>query len=166
MTTRRSGSSPCRKLIWARQPAVNLTMLAGATQTVDLLANFETAYGAQLIGCTVMRIRGSVQTRLVTINAANVQQPVIVASIVTAALVTPTGPLSDPHADWMQYDSVYPMHGADAAGFPMIGNHVFDVKSRRKIDELSQRCLMQFTNTNGGSTVEGVMSVSTLLMLP
>lgn len=168
----RSRSSTRRKLIWARQPAVDGNIPVGGTTQVDLLANFETLYGAQLIGCTVMRIRGKVSVAsAVSAPATSAPLPSVMGILVTNGTVIPgtvAGPIASPYEDWMMYDSAYLSHGSEliAPGLPSLALVEFDVKSMRKIDELQQRLLWVIQNHPGAPLRNFNLTTSVLLALP
>lgn len=144
-----------RKLVWARQVT---TWTNQTTVRFNPFFDFEAAWAANVLGITVVRIRGSVQAY--DTDGSAVGQGVIGMRVTTRdALSTVSGPVTEPHADWMMWEP-----------FPIVLSpteimtaHAFDVKSMRKIDEVDQAfvCAIQ---TPQGST--GALHTSCLLMLP
>lgn len=162
--------APKRKLVWAR------TLIGGSiasqaapqdTQFVNLLGQFETAYGADMLGCTIMRIRGVVtwssgegvlETDMLIVGAR-------IATAETSGVPTPSslddskGPATSVHDDWMFYQ---PMRAAAVGGH----ENVIDVRSMRRLDELGQYLLVafQFGRPSQAATFSAVFS--TLIALP
>lgn len=174
MATRRgrvSRGTPRRKLVWARHAEEQFAVPTGTFNALNLLQSFETAYGANLIGCTVTRIR----VRWSPFIADTTGQQVAAigvrvgdeADVTTSAPADPLGPLSDLHADWMAWDTCHPspvLAGGAVLPGPEISRYL-DIKSMRKIDELGQGLFMFFDHTAAINMVYSV-SVSTLIALP
>lgn len=150
----RRASRPRRKLIWARTLLrVNLNSEGdgGATGFNEPtrfypLDDFENAYGANLIGCTVERIRG----RLTVVNGATAlarTTAVRVGFRITDKVETePTGvgSLFDPsaqtggaHDDWFGWTSLLAVPAASRLdNGPGLASSIVDHKVARKITEL------------------------------
>lgn len=143
--SRRSG--PTRKLVWARTGPTAAVKSAGANSVrVDLLSAFQTSYGAQLLGCTVMRIRGS---WMYVSAVGDIKQPMVAGIRVfdeAGNIALTPGPITDPHADWMYYEANMPWI-TQVAGTTYAGMTNFDVRSRRKIEELGNGLAMVFEDT-------------------
>lgn len=171
MPIRRSSSRSAparRKLVWARWFSAPLVSpVVGTAQTFFPLDTFETAYGAQLIGCTVMRIRGTITAKRVN-NSANGQ---LVWAVKVADLpgVNPEAPASTGiNDDWFMYETWCGVEGAVAADQPIIiQERRIDVRSRRKLDELGQRLAISVEAT-GTATSQWATSaaLSFLIALP
>ena len=150
------GTSQRRKLVWARSITSNLVLAGNGTTNDPLLADFQTTYGAQLIGCTVVRIRGWLK-----VSSTLPEDEFVVVGIRvitdTETLPAAAGPIVDPHADWMYYDVL--QEGS------LDGGRYFDVKAMRKIDELGQGLSMIFEHA--GATATNIdLVVSVLVALP
>lgn len=146
--TRRNRRAPLRKFVWARA-----TGFASAPETsgVDLLDLFQAEYGAQLLGCTVVRIRGFV-TPFVTggtagETAVSGRWGIIVESDNELSTQDPLvqGPGARPHDDWMMWApfSFEPVALGPVGDQPATWNAEasvwgVDIKSNRKIEELGQ----------------------------
>jgi len=129
-----------RKFVWARSAPGGLTAI-GTTTAANLLAQFETAYGANLIGATVVRIRGLL---IVEPPATAADHQLVIGVKVTegaaGAQATISGPLEAPNDDWMLYEPF--MTSATPTGYSQSLDplrRVIDVKSSRKIEEMGQQ---------------------------
>jgi len=134
----------------------------------DLLAEFEINYGAQLIGCTVARVRGKITARpQVATTPAN---PFLIFG---ALVMNEEGagvdvyPISEPHADWMFYEPCFVLNRdvSTAGDFSTSQVHCeVDIKSMRKIEELNQSLLLRAQSPDVGWDVS--VSLSVLVLLP
>lgn len=152
-TTVSRGTS--RKFVWVRRqlfqgPASNVE-----TGT-DLLSTFETAYGAQLIGCTIVRIRGLMFA--FTDEAAGAVDSFRMAARVTSGnvdistAVPDLTPFTDENADWMLYEPFINFTG-NTDGH--VGNiRYVDNQSSRKIEELGERFVMFHGSNPAAPTVQ------------
>lgn len=173
MATRRSnsvgrrggaGRSSNRKFVWARQNgSVAVDDDQGAV--VNLLDNFRAAYGADILGSTVMRIRGTIfwNTANVTIDAITA-----VSAIRTAEQVEleqdAEGPLTSMHADWMMYQTT--ILDNNAPGWYLVARQDIDVKSSRKMEELGETLALAFEH-DAAATALGVKYILSVgLKLP
>lgn len=160
MPTRRSSSRrgfrarPRRKLIWARH-ADGIIIPTGdpaGTQGRYLLEHFEDRYDADLIGCTIMRIRGTITAALV--GDSDAQEGY--AAIRCGARVTDHADLdqtdyannamyeSQAYADWMMFEPFM----LDASGAIDSGEIAeasaaseirrVDVRAKRRLQELNE----------------------------
>ena len=132
--TRRSTTTSTRKWVWARA-TYRFQLGPNAITQANLLSDFEVAYGAQLIGSTVMRIRGVLSCYSVSATVYNTSR---VGVIVERQPVVLAGPYTQPHADWMLYEPL--VSGPQNAFGP--ASRVIDVKSSRKIEEISDQLTM------------------------
>lgn len=149
--------SPRRKLVWARVTGLNVDITAGTATFTNALATFETAYGASLLGCTIMRVRGMIYP------GTQADGGVIVAGLrvmedseFTVGYTAAAGPGTDLHADWMYWEAI-----------PSSRNegHYFDVRAMRKIDELSQGLLFSISCIDT-TVVDLDFALSILVALP
>lgn len=159
-----------RKLVWARRAEEQFAVAAGNFNGLNLLGDFETAYGANLIGCTVVRIR----IRWAPFVADTTGQPVAgmgvrvvdEADISTSVSTSPLGPMNDIHADWMAWDTsvaTQTLAGGSQVG-PLVSRYV-DVKAMRKVDELGQGLYMLVDHV-AAIPVTYSVSTSVLVALP
>jgi len=142
--------------VWARQYQQNLAVGAGLSVRTTPLSTFETQYGAQLIGCTIVRVR-------LFFNAGDLlplgsQLIAGLRVIVDADAVheAAESPATDLHADWFMWDI---MDGGKAQG------HYVDVRSMRKFEELGQGMGLFFHNASAVS-INVDYAISTLIALP
>jgi len=168
MAVRRVTRAVPRKRIWARE-SQTATIVSGATVSIDMLADFKTAYGAnQVLGATIARIRGQLVFESTgAINAAFRSA----AGIIVEASTGNQSPTTQPHSDWMWYRSE-----GKALKFYASGNAVvtsvtervvwpIEVKSMRKMQEINETLNFQFENGVGNPGTYW-LDVSTLILLP
>ena len=151
---RRYSSSPRRKKIWARRMIVQSELQPGETQHSLLLWDFEEMYGAQLIGCTVARIRGFIEV-VGTPPGGLIYGIRVVTARTVDDIPQGLGPGSEPHADWMTWDVV-------SVQEPF---YRFDVKAMRKFEELGQQLVLSVESA-GTNPVTWTAGVSVLVLLP
>lgn len=146
----RSGTNR-RRLFWARRTALSAFTAADRAASYNLLADFETAYGADLFGFTVTRIIGH-YTYWTTSNTGvattyNVSTGIRVDDESeidgsTEAEQIARLPVNDPFTDWMfarNNIGVTTTTGDPAQGFQLALNRVdLDLRSQRRLDELGQ----------------------------
>lgn len=180
MRRRSLRAAPRRKLIWARlQQTVTVPTVASpalaAPARIDVLAPFVAAYGASLIGTTAVRIRG-----IMAPSALQAAQ----ASITAAAYIGDANDIvRGPNANDNYYDSnsrgkdyflvepfIAPVSGSAAqahlTGTDIVGR-VIDVKAQRKLDEVSQRVILDVSGFSAAvSNQVFTVDLSMLVMLP
>lgn len=181
MPTRRRrpvGRRPRRKLVWSRLQFDTTLTNALPGFIINLTEPLETDMGAQLIGCTVMRIRGSYS--VLDSGGTNDDTPITVvaairrgASTITNGAVAPGAQLSSEfplgipgrHNDWMLYQPTI-IYDSGAGDLAVAREHV-DVKSMRKIDELGESLgLFLQATPAAGETVRITGVFSLLVALP
>lgn len=139
-----------RKFVWARVSETG-SLAANTVDRDNLLETFETQYGAQPIGCTVVRIRGIIYT-----SSVNNGQLFVAAAVVESEPPAPDtpvgaeGPIQRAFADYMMYEP-FITSGAAAGPQTDVSARMIDVKSARKIDELDER-LSLYLQTPSGNT--------------
>lgn len=158
------GKTQRRKSVWARS-STSQTLGAGASFAVNLLQGFETDYGANLIGCTVVRIRGQVLAAVTTASAAvdelRMGIRVATATEVSAALA---GPVDEAHADWMAWEPFLASGvGTDNGSWAAVRE--IDVKAMRRLDEIDMQ-LTAYVESFSPAAWEFGWSLSVLLLLP
>lgn len=144
---RSSGRSTRRKTIWARQANSGAAIAAGADEdfNADLLAPLRSQMGVGAIpGITVVRLRLSwrvvdtaSQSRLVI---AGVRKYTNSPDASEDELEQVDGPVTDPHADWMMFDS----HLLGVNTEPDAPTRDVDVRSMRRLDEASDSLVLSF----------------------
>lgn len=166
--TRRVASR--RKLVWNRViTSVNLTA-ANPGFTVNCLEPLQTDIGAQLIGCTVMRIRGRLNVNFEGTSTTPVQGAIGVRRISDDSLAfgavalanISSGPSHIPgrHMDWMLYEP----YALPANNWVDLS---FDTKARRKVDEVGDGIMLYMDSTLAGTDhVEIAGILSFLIALP
>lgn len=162
--TRVSRGTPARKKVWARQVNINAVVAAGPNEhfNADLLSPLRAQLGLDSAppGLTVIRVRGSVT--MVTAGEASMGLMGIrvynrSAGNAGAALLAVEGPATDPHADWMTFVTIFDHPNEQATEF--------DVRSMRRLEELSQSLCISFqTPAEDGGSFR--YSASVLLALP
>lgn len=165
---RRGGGSrrPTRKFVWARQEGIITNVAVDGVTRTALLSDFETLYGAQLIGCTIVRIRGLIGVRPVTAASSfnSVRAAVQVEPNPSGAPVVADGPYGGEHNDWMLFE---PFHTASGVGNSEVDGRVIDVRSSRKLEELNQGLFLYFgTRSTNTSAVDVVFDLSIGIKLP
>lgn len=158
-----------RKLVWARfiLPATTVNLqTAQAPFRADLLSAFEASLGAQLIGTTIMRIRG-----VVRFGPSSAGNPIAVLAMRIADVTELAGastasqnPTTNQTADWMAW---LPCPTEVQAERDSSGVYAIDVKARRKLEELDQSFLL-FVGGDSAAAATASMSLnlSMLLALP
>ena len=125
------------------------SLAAGSVGRTNLLGNFEQLYGAELIGATVVRIRGVIYT-----SSANTGQLMAFAAMVepdpVGALDVAEGPSQRPYAPWMLYEP-FVTSGAAAGPQVDVSARVIDVKAARRVDELDQQLSLYYDTPSGNS---------------
>lgn len=160
--TRRSASRPRsdrRKFIWAR--VFDSTSITGDAVGTDLLSEFETAYGAQLIGCTITRIRGyffawGSNTTAEAQDAFRMGIRVTSGFLELNPLDQDNSPWNDDWADWMAWEpyvTVPALAGAELLGPDTLVARQIDVRSKRRLDELNQRLVMLYGGNPAAPTI-------------
>ena len=147
--------------MWAREN-VGAIIAAQTTSGFPLLADFQTAYGAQLLGATVVRVRG--ETRFKPVAAASYST---VAAMAVLPDNTPTvDPLGTTGAfiDWMAYQPI--LGDIAQTGADSVRANTWDVKSSRKIEELGEGLFMMVSNPLAGTAAEFSAVLSIGLKLP
>lgn len=133
-----SRSGPRRKWVWAREDVTEQTIAASGVLHTDALAQFETAYGADLLGATIMRVRGQmVHDQSIVAGMRVFTQDTL------AGLTASNGPDADQHADWFVYQASF----VEAAGTRRVVE--LDIRAARKLEELGQSLLWSVQNLSG-----------------
>jgi len=137
----------------------------GTVTTNNLLTSFEAAYGANLIGATVARIRGVIQV----VPDATIAETTLLVGVRVAGAgdTTLTGPGANPYEDWMLFEPF--MLAPSNASFTLTDTHmqrVIDVKSMRKLEEIGQELRLVASQTGTETATELGWALSIGLLLP
>lgn len=176
--------TPRRKLIWARgSGSLVATSVAGGppfappVQT-DLLAPFETAYGAGLIGCTIVRVRGIMAVT-----------DVATSQVVHGRATLHVGDQTDLTKPLVAADSAFAVESASLDSFMFepfispvdsavvtpivpgpseVSARMIDVKSSRRLDELNQSLILRWSARSPAvqAAVPLTYDLSVLVALP
>lgn len=157
--TRRSVARPQRrKFVWVRH-LLNSSGADVATGS-DLLSQFETDYGAQLIGATIVRIRGlmyaNADSGQGTTNTFRFGARVLSGALDLSGPTPDQSPFVDENADWMLWEPFIQSVTTTAAGGEdqQVGlMRMIDVKSSRRLDELGERLVMFQASNPAAPTV-------------
>lgn len=169
--TSRRTSSPRRKLVWARTSNQS-TFTQGAPFTpfqADLLADFNTRYGADALGITVARIRGimAMETSVAAVTLPGVMAIRVGAEGEVAS--TEFNPhVNGKYLDWMAYEPFFARpNTTDFGSGAQASTRVIDVKANRKVSELDETLFLYAgSNTATAGTMSVFYNLSILLMLP
>lgn len=159
-----------RKFVWARCFKTG-TVPAGDSLNYALLNQFESEYGADLIGATITRIRGTmvlfpaaetatVDTTLqvgIRVFTENVENP--------NPDVTSSG-AEDEHSDWMYWKPVMLFSETFTDPYYAAARWEIDVRSQRKMEELGQGLLLSVHNPTTGLAFQHRSHLSIGLKLP
>lgn len=138
--------APLRKWVWARSSGEGLA----PDVPINLLEEFQAEYGAQLLGATVMRIRGYCEPFFGVAAPGNTLSRGVFGIIVEEdqELVTPPPdklPNARPHDNWLAWlpwaaagQDPGPAANGLTTGNAQASPYAVDVKAARKIEELGQ----------------------------
>jgi len=149
---------------------------ASANDQIDLLAEFETAYGAQLLGATIMRIRGELHFWASGSAAAGDTVAWAYGIGIFPDVATNLLASARPHEDWMHYGGHsivvgdIPTGATDSLDGSGEIRVPVDVKARRKIDEMGEDLVFHIERVAAGSATNLNLSytrhLSILIALP
>lgn len=168
-----------RKVVWARYRFAQTNQAGGTVSVTSPLADFETAYGAQLLGATIVGIRGILRARNRSTSTA-VQEftyGFMVTSPEAADLVSahPDSSFSsannDRMASWMWIEGFHTFPAMTAVldsqtDTAAVVQREFNVKSRRVLRQLEDQLVFSATlgTTTSGNYDWGVhMSIAVAL---
>jgi hypothetical protein len=161
---RQGGRRSRRQLVWATRDIAATTLASGSTARFDLLNNLEVA-GASVLGSTVMRVHGALiinWTSSDTTLGANVGVlPSTTTEIQNVSSQTDLG------EDWM-YLTICPpalCQETTLVGTNLAGGFRFDIRAKRRVQELNQRVFYVLQNPGSGTITHGAR-FRLLLALP
>jgi len=134
-----TGSRTRRRSIWAYVNGL-LVISPGVTSVSNLLTSAETLLGAQFVGSTIVRNHGHVTPRILG-AATNIWTVAIgvFPETMTAATLDPN---VNPHLDWMYINSEEQDATASDRAAHSPNRMEWDLKSKRKLDEIGERLTM------------------------
>jgi len=157
ITRRTVSRSPSRKFVWVRHTVTSTT--TGDSVGSDLLSQFETDYGAQLIGCTIVRIRGAMWATTPE-SGAGVDHLRMGARVesgrgldLSVALPSASGLFEDENADWMLWQPFFQVRPTAAGAPDELSGRIVDVQSSRRLEELGERLVMVVTPNPAAPTI-------------
>lgn len=167
--------APLRKFVWARTVG---TLSQPTSRGADLLDVFQSEYGAQLLGATLMRVRGYVIPDMPSAPAAGIATGrvgmIVEQDQELADQAVENTPGARPHDDWFAWlPFIYDR--ADVAGLQAPGNASWnsqaspwavDIKSARKIEELGQGVHIWYDTVQSAGTTNIHYDLSLGLKLP
>lgn len=151
-----------RKFIWARRTYTNQVLVAGVNW-LNLLDQFEAEYGAQLLGATVMRIRGTLAFEAAVTAPVLSGAGILVSTDEDISDGVDEGPVNEPHKDWMAYQPIILSNVSAAANR---FDWELDVKSNRRMEELGQGLALVVDNGIAATTIDMTGAVSVGVKLP
>jgi len=160
----RRGSGQRRKMVWARSQTTGVTVPTVDGIQLNLLSNFETEYGANLIGATVVRIRGAV---VLAPQVAGNSSAIFAVRVSNDADATAGGgPFDSPYADWMAFEPFVTVDSGtlDPTGDSPLTGRLIDVRAQRKLEEINEQLTAWIQSANQAHTFGAHLSI--LLKLP
>ena len=145
--------------MWARsQRGGSPTAVAFAAEANGVLTGssalteFETTYGAQLIGATIMRIKYMAVFWTDPPAAGSSNAAASFGFLVQNQLAAIPAAASNVDADWMWHETRYFIHGPEDTLDGAAYHHIqVDIKARRRLDELGDS-LFHYVKVEPGST--------------
>jgi hypothetical protein len=137
-------------------------MIAGAGSNVNLLAALSVA-GASLLGVTIMRTHLVLYVTSAVTLADELRVGLVVARLADVGAGPPAGAVSaaDPELDWMLLRDEF----ATPTFGPLNNTLTYDLKAKRRMQELNQAYVLALSNSAGGSKTVKIFA-RTLLALP
>lgn len=148
-----------------------------APARVDLLALFETEYGADVLGATIVRVRGWAALRDPDLAAGEHVYARAVAFIgsqndIARGSDNEDSPFATESAwkDYFFFEPFFLPDDTETAHLGVTAQRIIDVKSSRKLEELNQTLVMDVAGRNfaaaAASNAAFHADLSILLMLP
>lgn len=168
-TARRRGG-PRRKFIWARKAGrgiINAPDTEPPGLNLDCLDDFKAAYGADLLGATLVRVRGQILVHIP--DQAAMQAGLVVVGMRTYTespdgdVVDEETPLDQPYGDWLMYQPSIIWKGrqlVDPTNCYAVHRYDVDIKSSRRFEELGDGLLLSASHDVVGVTGQLVYNLS------
>ena len=154
---------PRRRLVWSR----SIKSESGATSgAYDLLEDFRlaTQYGAQPLGTTITRVRGSLVLGPPSVTTpTGITWGLVVEDRAALATEVPK-PQQERHVDWLAWQP-HPHVGADGITGTANAREI-DVRSQRRLDEVGQTLWLAWDQASATVTWTVTFTLSVLLRLP
>ncbi len=147
------GRSQRRKLVWATSNVTVAALNAGGVADLDLGAPLEVA-GSSLLGVTIMRTRLHYHVRDFAAVADQIETGMIIGRSSDIG-VNVAGQVSaaTPENDWMLLTVLDPV--TSAAAVDAGARFDFDLRAKRKMQELNQKLVLSlFNNSAGAHTID------------
>ena len=126
---------------------------------------FNTAYGADLVGATIVRVRGIVRTASTNVGQGAILAAAVMAQTNRTVDSATEGPINQPYADWFVYEP-FVTDGASTSNTEVCARKV-DIKAMRKLEELGDAAYLFYAFGLGNSvsaTIQWHLSIG--LKLP
>lgn len=166
---------PRRRMIWARETFSLINSLGGTNFAApNVLSGIETQVGGDLVGATIMAIRGSFSARwAIGASALSGTVDVVTAGLAVVDLndtftAAYTAEIDRYDGKWMYWDSIPIMKAATNYTVDQI-EHPVVVRSKRVIKSPNEVLRLSIRTGELGATVSGAdvnFSMSVLLALP
>lgn len=153
-----------RKLVWGRLWSGTQNIAALTTVAIQPLSALETNLGADLIGCTVRRVRASFKIRG-SVAGNGIRCTMAMGIFPSALAAAPLSPETDFHEDWMTWHAYF-AEPPIATESPCLNNLELDVRAQRRLDELQQTLFWFVRNSHPTDGLTFSYGVSTLVALP
>ena len=151
-----------RRLVWATRGPVSTSPAAGASQSFDLLAAFATG-GASTLGVTVMRTHLHVAIAWgVGSTTSYLQYGLAIGNDLDVINARPNAS-NEPDIDWMLLDIEWIQY--DAAAVRSLTDFRIDNRSKRKMEEMNQRYVLNIVN-NAANQITVTVFSRVLVALP
>lgn len=169
----RRRTAPRRKRIWAREQH---SFQAVTPATVhDMCEDWCAAYGTNNLppGVTIGGVYLDYWFRLNNAAGLGVGSFIKLGIVVVDdANLTDNSevprPIRNPHVDWLFYNPITPQFSSNAVEVTFANHNEGSVviRARRKIEEIGQRLFWSVELNEPSDTLDGVVTTSTLLLLP
>jgi hypothetical protein len=136
------GSLRARRKVWALYDN-SVAIVANTPNASSMTAVMEAALGSELIGVTVLRIVGWVQAMGVIDCTHGF------AVLPNSALPAAISPVGNSYLDWMFFRRIRAVAG-QSLDSPS-ASYAFDLRSRRRIDEINQELIHAWEGPTAGS---------------
>ena len=162
---------PRRKFIWSTLSSVATTTTAGSTTVINVLGDLESAVGANLVGCTITRVRGHITFQ--ALSAAPLLEATWGLVVVPASMVTTTelNPQVHPYLNWHILDqSAQPaaVSSGDLNHDWPVGllHREIDLRSKRKLENVEDQYTLAVNAATGTGPANWSIYLRTLVQLP
>jgi len=157
---------PRRKMIWADMFVSGVALATGTVVAFDAMAGFNAAYGADLLGATVTRIRQTFTGRF-SDGSWGVGQTARLGWLKGASTLdnVDMDPIASPYLDWM-FNKSYDFSVVSISNPPDFWRYEVDLKAQRKMEELQETLHFVVRNNSVLETLDFNSHARILLKLP